>query len=132
MNDTLYPQDLLYHREHQWLRVNTDGTGSVGITAFAQEQLGEVVYVDLPELGLEIHQFQKFGEVESVKTISDMFMPVSGAILEVNVSLEQTPTLVNMDPYGKGWLLRIRLHTPHSLDVLLSAQQYQDLVDKRM
>ena len=102
------PEDLRYTREHEWVRVE-DGVGTVGITDYAQDQLGDIVYVKLPPVGTVVRQMEPFGEIESVKAVSDLFSPVSGEVVEVNAELEERPELVNLDPYGQGWMLRVRL-----------------------
>lgn len=118
------PQDLKYSKEHEWARV--DGkTVTVGITQFAAEQLGDVVYVDLPAAGTEIKQFGKFGEIESVKTVSDLFSPVGGKIIEVNDAVKDSPEKVNEDTYGDGWLLKIEIADESQLDQLMDAAGYE-------
>ncbi len=121
------PADLKYTAEHEW--VQHEGAHiRVGITDFAQDQLGDVVYVDLPEPGSEIAQGQSFGEVESTKSVSDLYAPVSGVVAERNDQLDDRPELVNTDPYGEGWLVAIRPHDPGQLDQLLDATAYQQLL----
>ena len=121
------PDDRKYSREHEWAQVEPDGTVRVGITAFAQDELGDVVYVELPSVGAEVHQSQQMGEVESVKTVSELYCPVSGEVLEVNGELLHSPELVNQEPYGKGWMVRVRVADAGELDSLLDAAQYQEL-----
>ena len=121
------PPELRYSKEHTWVRAN-GGDAVVGITEFAQEQLGDVVYVDLPEAGAAIEQLGKFGEIESVKTVSDLFSPVSGQIIEANARLADAPDLVNREPYGEGWMLRVTLADPSDLDRLMTADQYAGMV----
>jgi glycine cleavage system H protein len=117
------PKDRRYTREDEWvLAVGDEGT--VGITDFAQEQLGDIVYFDLPEPGARVQQFAKLGEVESMKAVSDLFSPVSGEVSEVNPQVADSPEVVNKDPYGAGWLLKIKLADPAELDNLLSAEDY--------
>ncbi len=118
------PEDLKYSKEHEWARVEGN-TVVVGITQFAAEQLGDVVYVDLPEAGGEIEQFAKFGEIESVKTVSDLFSPVGGKIVEVNDSVKDSPEKVNEDTYGDGWLLKIEIADAAQLDGLMDAAAYE-------
>ncbi len=118
-----YPEDLRYLPEHSWVRVEGD-LGTIGISDFAQDELGEIVYVDLPEVGARIQVRQKFGEIESVKTVSELIAPVSGEVVAVNPKLKDTPTLVNEDPYGEGWLIQIRLSAPAEVDGLLTAAEY--------
>ena len=117
------PNDRRYTREDEWV-LAVDGVGTVGITDFAQEQLGDIVYFDLPEQGARVQQFVKLGEVESMKAVSDLFSPVSGEIIEVNPQVADSPEVVNKDPYGAGWLLKIKLADPAELDNLLSAEDY--------
>ncbi len=121
------PEALLYSTEHEWLRVE-DGLARVGITAYAQDRLGDVVYVMLPPPGTELTFMGKLGEIESVKVASEIFSPVTGAVAEINEALADAPELVNKDPYGQGWLLVIRLTAPGDLDKLLGAEAYRDLV----
>lgn len=120
------PEDLKYSKEHEWARANGN-TIVVGITQFAADQLGDVVYVDLPAAGGEVEQFGKFGEIESVKTVSDLFSPVGGKIIEVNDSVKDSPEMVNEDTYGKGWLLKIEISDPAQLDNLMDAAAYESL-----
>ena len=120
------PADLKYTREHEWAKVDGD-RARIGITAFAQEQLGDVVFVELPKVGAKVTAMKTFGVVESVKAVSDLFAPVSGEVVEVNDALPKSPELVNTDPYGKGWMLVIRMSSPKDVDGLLSAADYQKL-----
>jgi len=122
------PDDLRYTKEHEWLRVEGD-LCVVGITAYAQDQLGDVVYVELPEPGKRLHQFEVFGVVESVKTASDLYVPVSGEVMEVNTALTEHPELVNQSPYDDGWMIKLRpTQLPQELERLLDAKQYADLL----
>jgi len=121
------PSDLRYSKEHEWVRVE-DGVGTIGITDYAQDQLGDIVYLDLPEEGTAIKQFEKLGEIESVKAVSDLFVPVSGEVAEINQEAVDSPELVNQDPYGRGWLLKVRLSDESEVEGLLSAQEYDELV----
>ncbi|MBI4336249.1 MAG: glycine cleavage system protein GcvH [Chloroflexi bacterium] len=123
-----YPDELRYTKEHEWVRAQGDGTALVGITFFAQDQLGDVVYLNLPAPGSSLAQTGKLGEVESVKAVSDIFAPVSGQVMEVNQEVVAHPELVNQDPYGKGWLLRVRLSDPKELAKLMAAKQYQAML----
>lgn len=123
------PSELKYTREHEWIRNNGDGTGTIGITDFAQQELGDIVFVELEEPGFEFQQNDSFGTVEAVKTVSDLFAPVSGEILEVNDQLEDDPESVNRDPYGDGWLIRVKLTAENELDQLLTNDQYQTIID---
>ena len=121
------PDDRKYSKEHEWLKV--DGEAAIiGITDYAQDQLGDVVYVDLPQPGVSITQFEKMGEIESVKAVSDLFTPASGEVLEVNEKVVEKPELVNSDPYGAGWLLRVRLSKPSETETLLSAAEYDAFI----
>jgi glycine cleavage system H protein len=122
-----YPEDLRYSREHEWAR-SEDGRIRVGITDFAQDALGDVVYVDLPEAGTKVTAGQAFGEVESTKSVSDVFAPVSGTIVERNAALEEKPELVNEQPYGDGWLVAIEASEPAELDRLLDSGAYREHV----
>ena len=125
----MYPEDLKYTKEHEWIRVEGD-RGRVGITQFAQEQLGDVVFVELPEVGRPLKvtggKMEVFGVVESVKAVSDLFSPVSGEVVEVNTALEKQPELVNQDPYGKGWMMVLKITNPRDLDALMTAKAYQE------
>jgi glycine cleavage system H protein len=121
------PKDLRYTKQHEWVRLGGD-EATAGITAFAQEQLGDIVYFDLPEPGAQVRQHAKMGEVESVKTVSDIYVPLSGEIVEVNQKTADTPEVVNEDPYGEGWLLKIKPSDPLEIDSLLSAEDYDALI----
>jgi len=123
-----YPDDLRYSKEHEWARTEQDGRVRVGITDFAQEALGDVVYVDLPEPGTQVSAGQAFGEVESTKSVSDVYAPVSGTIVERNGALEEKPELVNQQPYGDGWLVAIEAADPADLEQLLDASGYREHV----
>ena len=121
------PSDRKYSKEHEW--VKPDGaTARIGITDYAQEQLGDVVYVDLPETGAAVMQFEKMGEIESVKAVSDLFSPVSGEVDATNDAVVQKPELVNSDPHGDGWLLEVRLADASELEKLLSAEDYDAFI----
>ncbi len=124
----MYPEDLRYTKEHEWIKAEGD-RGRVGITHFAQEQLGDVVFVELPKVGRQLKvadgKMEIFGVVESVKAVSDLFTPVSGEVVEVNGVLEKQPELVNSDPYGKGWMLVLKVANPKDLDGLMDAKAYQ-------
>ena len=123
----MYPQDLRYTKEHEWIRV--EGTrGVVGITAFAQEQLGDVVFVELPKVDVAVELGKPFGVVESVKTASDLYAPVSGTVAEVNKKLDDQPELVNQSPYDEGWMIVIEMSDPSQVSQLLTAQQYEALL----
>jgi glycine cleavage system H protein len=120
----MYPEDLRYTKEHEWARLE-DGTVRVGITHYAQDALGDVVYVDLPSPGTEVVAGQPLGEVESTKSVSDIYAPVSGSVTERNPRLEESPELVNQDPYGEGWMVVIRMSRPEELEALLTAKEYE-------
>lgn len=122
----MFPADLKYTKDHEWLKPAGDGTALVGITNYAQDALGDVVFVDLPEAGATFAQGEEFGTVESVKTVSELNLPVAGEILEVNASLADHPEAVNEDPYGKGWMVKIKLSG--DLSDLLDAKAYEALV----
>jgi len=119
-----YPSDLKYHPEHDWARVDGD-VATCGITWYAQEQLGEVVFFDPPEVGAAVTKDEPYAEVESVKAVSDVIAPLSGEIVEVNDALSSGPEAINDDPYGEGWLVRVRLSDPSQVDQLLDADAYQ-------
>ncbi len=121
------PDDRRYSKEHEWLKPQGE-TAYIGITDYAQDQLGDVVYVDLPEAGATITQFEKMGEIESVKAVSELFAPASGEVLMANEEVVQKPELVNSDPLGAGWLLQVKLSDPSQFDALLTAQQYDDFI----
>lgn len=120
----MYPKDLKYDREHEWVRVDGD-VAVIGISHFAQDQLGEVVYVDLPSAGDSLNAGETFGEVESVKSVSELFSPVSGEIVEVNEALGDTPETVNEDPYGDGWMVKIKIANTAEVDALMTADEYE-------
>ncbi|MDP9378643.1 MAG: glycine cleavage system protein GcvH [Chloroflexota bacterium] len=120
------PEDCRYTREHEWVRMEDDGVAVVGITDYAQHQLGDVVYVDLPEVGTTVEQNQPFGSIDSVKTASDLFSPLSGEVLEVNQAAGDSPELVNSDPYGEGWMLKVRPSDASQLDLLMTAGEYAE------
>ncbi len=122
-----FPSNLKYTKEHEWLRIEGD-IAYIGITEFAQGELGDIVYVDISSVGQEIKQNDIFGTVEAVKTVSDLYIPVTGTVLEVNADLNNAPELVNSDPYGKGWMIKIKISDPSQLDTLLTADSYNTLV----
>ncbi len=124
----MYPAELRYSREHEWARAEAGGTAVVGITHYAQEQLGDIVYVDLPAVGTKVEQFAKFGEIESVKAVNDLFSPLSGEVVAVNTQLKEKPELVNGEPYGEGWMLRVRMRDARDLGNLMTAQTYEQMV----
>ncbi|MCS7153373.1 MAG: glycine cleavage system protein GcvH [Bacteroidia bacterium] len=123
-----FPEDLYYTREHEWLRPIQDGEALVGITDYAQSQLGDIVYVDIPTVGQTLERGAVFGSVEAVKTVSDLYLPVTATILEKNPLLEAHPEKVNQDPYGEGWMIRIRIEKPEEIEELLRAETYQTLI----
>jgi len=125
-----YPDDLKYHAEHDWARIDGD-SATVGITWFAQDQLGEVVYFDPPAVGTALTKDQPYAEIESVKAVSDLISPLSGEVLEFNVQDADAPETVNEDPYGDGWLVRIRLTNPSERDQLLPVGDYQKLLEEQ-
>ncbi len=118
-----YPDDRRYSKEHEWVRVE-NGRASIGITSFAADELGDIVFVELPEPGSQLGQLQAFGVVESVKAVSDLYAPVSGTVLEVNDALRERPELLNADPFGEGWIATVELADPAELDNLLDAEAY--------
>ncbi|MBU0488087.1 MAG: glycine cleavage system protein GcvH [Bacteroidetes bacterium] len=122
------PDHLKYTKDHEWLRVEGN-VGYIGITEFAAGELGDIVYIEVDTLGETIEKEEVFGTIEAVKTVSDMFMPVTGEILEANPDLEGSPETVNQDPYGKGWMVKISIANPAELDELLSADQYKELIN---
>ena len=128
MAEASYPEDLRYHPEHDWARVEGD-TATFGITWYAQDALGEVVFFDPPQVGAQVSQDQPYTEVESVKAVSDVFAPLSGEIVEVNTALEKKPETINEDPYGEGWLVKVRLSEPSEVDQLLDVQAYTRLLE---
>jgi glycine cleavage system H protein len=125
-----YPDNLHYTKDHEWIRVKGE-TGTVGITDFAQEQLGDVVHIQLPRVGEKFSAHDTFGEVESVKTFSELFTPVSGEVVEVNEALAESPEFVNSAPYGDGWMIKLKLGDSGELDGLLSASEYEDFIESQ-
>ena len=121
------PGELLYTKDHEWIRVEGD-IAYVGITDFAQGELGDIVYVEIETQGETLNKEQVFGSVEAVKTVSDLFMPVSGEILEINKKLDKQPELVNSDPYGEGWMVKLKMTDPSEKDELIAAADYKNLV----
>ena len=124
MADASYPDDLLYHAEHDWVRVDGD-TAEFGITWFAQDALGEVVFFEPPEVGSTVSKDEPYAEVESVKAVSDVIAPLSGEIVEVNTALGDSPEAINEDPYGGGWMVKVKLSDPSEKDALLDAKAYE-------
>ncbi|HYO18311.1 MAG TPA: glycine cleavage system protein GcvH [Dermatophilaceae bacterium] len=128
MSELEYPQDLRYTAEHEWVRVGSDGVARVGITAFAQDALGDVVYVSLPAVGDPVAAGDSCGEVESTKSVSDIFAPLSGEIVAVNATLDSAPELVNTDPYGEGWMYDVKLTDAGAAESLLDLEGYRALL----
>jgi glycine cleavage system H protein len=122
-----YPEDLKYHVEHDWARIDGD-QATFGITWYAQDALGEVVFFDPPEVGASVSKDDSYAEVESVKAVSDVFAPLSGEIVEVNEALADNPEKVNQDPYGEGWMVKVRLSDPSELDHLMDVNAYRELL----
>jgi glycine cleavage system H protein len=122
------PPELRYSREHEWVRVEADGVAVVGITEFASESLGDVVFLELPAVGAELRQFEKMGEIESVKAVSDLYSPITGSVLERNKEAIDSPELVNDGPYESGWLLRVTIGDHGDMDGLMSAEEYESFL----
>lgn len=125
----IIPPELRYTKDHEWVRVQ-DGIGMVGITDYAQDQLGDVVYVDLPSPGKQLTQLAVFGEIESVKAVSELYSPVSGEVVESNQALADKPELINDSPYGEGWLMKVRLADEGEVERLLTADEYGDYIER--
>jgi glycine cleavage system H protein len=123
----MYPQDLHYTKQHEWVRLS-DGVGEVGITDYAQKELGDIVYVDLPRVGAQLEQGKAMGSVESVKAVSDVYSPLSGEVIEINDALATAPEKLNESPHGDGWLVKVRLSIPAEIQGLLSAADYEKYV----
>jgi len=121
------PSDLLYSNDHEWVKLDED-IATIGITDFAQQELGDIVYIEIETVGDNLQKEQVFGTVEAVKTVSDLFMPISGEVLEFNTALEDTPETVNNEPYDSGWIIKIKIDNPSQLKHLLSAEQYKQLI----
>ncbi len=128
MTQERYPAELRYHSEHEWARVEGD-TATFGITWFAQDNLQEIVFFDPPGLGEHVTKDQPYAEIESIKVVSDLYAPLSGEIVEVNAALTSNAGTINTDPYGLGWLVRVRMSDPSEVDLLLSADEYQAVLD---
>ena len=126
--DSSYPSDLLYHPEHDWARIDGD-SATFGITWYAQDALGEVVFFDPPKVGSEVSKDQAYTEVESVKAVSDVFAPLSGEVVEVNAALSENPEKINDDPYGEGWLVKVKLSDPSETESLMSVSDYEASLD---
>jgi len=125
-----FPENLLYSKDHEWLREDGGNQATIGITDYAQSQLKDIVYVDLPEIGAEFKKGDSMGVVESVKTVADLFSPVSGTVIEKNPELKDHPEYVNQDPYGKGWLLKLGMREKEELKKLLSHESYQGILSE--
>lgn len=125
----MYPSDLKYDKEHEWVRVEGD-VAVVGISHFAQDQLGEVVYVDMPSVGDAVSAGETFGEIESVKSVSELYAPVSGEIVEVNSALDDAPEVVNEDPYGEGWMIKVKMADASQVDEMMAAEEYEAFVSE--
>ena len=121
------PENLIYTKNHEWLKIDGD-IATIGITSFAQGELGDIVFVDVDTEGEELENEEVFGTIEAVKTVSDLFMPVSGEITEFNEDLENTPELINSDPYGDGWIIKVSISDTSTLDELLSSDEYKNLI----
>jgi glycine cleavage system H protein len=128
--DESYPDDLKYHREHDWARLGGD-TATLGITWYAQDALGEIVHFEPPEVGSSLARDESYGEVESVKAVSDLIAPLSGEVVEVNQKVVEAPETINADPYGDGWLVKVRLSDPGEVDDLLDVQAYKQLLEEQ-
>jgi len=124
----MYPDDFRYSKDHEWLKVEGD-KGTVGITEFAQKQLGDVVYVELPQPGAVLEFHQSLGVIESVKAVSDVYSPLSGEVIEINEKLNESPELVNEDPHGKGWIVRIKIKDESEVEELMSASEYEKFLE---
>jgi glycine cleavage system H protein len=125
----VYPEDLKYNEEHTWFRLEGPSKGRVGITQFAQEQLKEVVFIELPETGTEVVHMDPFGVIESVKATNDLYSPVTGIVTEVNDALRDEPGIVNRDPYGEGWMIVVEFNDPNEPDALMTAAEYKSLIE---
>jgi glycine cleavage system H protein len=123
-----YPTELKYTKDHEWVRDNADGTATIGITEFAQSELGDIVFVDIQDVGTLINQDDTFGSVEAVKTVSELFMPIDAEIIEINSVLESNPEVVNEDPYGEGWMVKVRMTSPNQLSGLLDSEAYKQII----
>jgi glycine cleavage system H protein len=128
--DESYPEELKYHREHDWARIEGD-TATVGVTWYAQDALGEIVHFEGPEQGSSVAKDESYGEVESVKAVSDLVAPLSGEVVEVNQAVADAPEAINEDPYGQGWLVKIRLSDPSEVDGLLDVGAYRQLLEEQ-
>ncbi len=121
------PEDLKYTKDHEWARIDDD-IATIGITDFAQSELGDIVYIDLPEIGIAAEQSKAFGTIEAVKAVSDLFSPLTGEVVDINNKISDTPEIVNKDPYGEGWLIKIKFSKTSELNNLLNKSQYEKLI----
>jgi glycine cleavage system H protein len=128
MAEASYPDDLKYHEEHDWARIDGE-QATFGVTWYAQDALGEVVFFDPPEVGRSVTKDESYAEVESVKAVSDVFAPLTGEIVEVNEELTDSPETINADPYGEGWMIRVRMSDPSEVDRLMDADAYKEMLD---
>jgi len=124
-----YPKQYRYTKEHEWVDARGD-LATIGITDYAQHELGDVVFVELPQVGTQLEQGDELGSIESVKAVSELFAPISGEVVEVNEALSEKPELVNTDPYGDGWMVRIKLATPEEVSELMDAEEYEEYIEK--
>jgi len=122
------PEDLLYTKEHEWVKLEGD-VAIVGITDYAQDQLGDIIYVELPEVGRKVKRMETVATVEAVKTAADVYSPLSGEVVEINAELNDHPELLNQDPYGKGWMFKLKIENPEEVKALLSPEEYQKLIE---
>ncbi|MFD2521350.1 glycine cleavage system protein GcvH [Emticicia soli] len=123
-----FPSDLRYTNEHEWIKLESDNVALIGITDFAQSELGDIVFVEIETAGQALAANEIFGTVEAVKTVSDLFLPVAGTVLEVNPALANNPELLNSDPYGEGWLIKLEVSNPSDIDTLLDSAAYQNII----
>lgn len=125
----MVPQDLMYTKKHEWIKVDGDG-GTVGITDYAQGELGDIVFVELPKVGTKVKQMKSFGAIEAVKAVVDLYAPVSGEVLETNPELRDKPEVINSDPYGEGWIIKLKIDDSGELENLLSSADYEKLLEE--
>jgi glycine cleavage system H protein len=124
------PSNLKYTKDHEWIKDEGNGMATVGVTDFAQSQLGDIVFIEIETQGETLAKEEVFGTIEAVKTVSDMFMPVSGEVVEVNPKVTEQPDIVNKDPYGEGWMIKIKMTNPAELNDLLNAEQYKEIINE--